>query len=211
MVRIQTKSSLLRRRSQRFNGRRGKQGKTECTPSSRRKTVGIYDGFSGPDPPDYLLNNLYTAVLKELKGLLWNDKLESDDLGSYSEINEEFQSTFEHDFYSGKGNCNMMKGDAVACDPRNRAENVNKLPWRCEWEHNSRSNNMNHNNYMEMINHKDVLRALKQALKKTEEAFDLTVDENPELALMGSCVLVTLMKGEDVYVMSVGDSRAVLA
>ncbi|KAG5394248.1 hypothetical protein IGI04_024211, partial [Brassica rapa subsp. trilocularis] len=64
---------------------------------------------------------------------------------------------------------------------------------------------------MEMINHKDVLRALKQALKKTEEAFDLTVDENPELALMGSCVLVTLMKGEDVYVMSVGDSRAVLA
>ncbi|WZZ00963.1 hypothetical protein YC2023_073291 [Brassica napus] len=60
--------------------------------------VGIYDGFSGPDPPDYLLNNLYTAVLKELKGLLWNDKLESDDLGSYSEINEEFQSTFEHDF-----------------------------------------------------------------------------------------------------------------
>lgn len=31
-----------------------------------------------------------------------------------------------------------------------------------------------------------------------------------ELALMGSCVLVMLMKGEDVYVMSVGDSRAVL-
>ena len=32
--------------------------------------VGIYDGFSGPDPPDYLLNNLYTAVLKELKGFI---------------------------------------------------------------------------------------------------------------------------------------------
>ena len=62
-----------------------------------------------------------------------------------------------------------------------------------------------------MINHKDVLKALEQALMKTEEAFDQTVDENPVLALMGSCVLVTLMKGEDVYVMSVGDSRAVLA
>ncbi|KAM0064194.1 putative protein-serine/threonine phosphatase [Helianthus debilis subsp. tardiflorus] len=37
------------------------------------------------------------------------------------------------------------------------------------------------------------------------------LDENPELALMGSCVLVMLMKGEDVYVMNVGDSRAVLA
>ncbi|KAJ6816251.1 putative protein phosphatase 2C 23 [Iris pallida] len=30
------------------------------------------------------------------------------------------------------------------------------------------------------------------------------------LALMGSCVLVMLMKGEDVYLMNVGDSRAVL-
>ena len=37
------------------------------------------------------------------------------------------------------------------------------------------------------------------------------VDENPELALMGSCVLGMLMKGEDVYLMNVGDSRAVLA
>jgi hypothetical protein len=36
--------------------------------------VGIYDGFSGPDPPDYLIKNLYTAVLRELKGLLWIDK-----------------------------------------------------------------------------------------------------------------------------------------
>lgn len=40
---------------------------------------------------------------------------------------------------------------------------------------------------------------------------DKMLMENPELALMGSCVLVMLMKGEDVYVMNVGDSRAVLA
>lgn len=40
---------------------------------------------------------------------------------------------------------------------------------------------------------------------------DKMVDENPELALMGSCVLGMLMKGEDVYLMNVGDSRAVLA
>ena len=52
-------------------------------------------------------------------------------------------------------------------------------------------------------------------MRKTEESYlelaDTMVEENPELALMGSCVLVTLMKGEDVYVMNVGDSRAVLA
>lgn len=65
------------------------------------------------------------------------------------------------------------------------------------------------------INHSYVLKALSQGLKKTEEAYldiaDQMLDENPELALMGSCVLVMLMKGEDVYVMNVGDSRAVLA
>ncbi|VVA91533.1 unnamed protein product [Arabis nemorensis] len=63
-------------------------------------------------------------------------------------------------------------------------------------------------------NHYDVLHALSRALRKTEEAYldaaDKMLDENPELALMGSCVLVMLLKGEDIYVMNVGDSRAVL-
>lgn len=61
----------------------------------------------------------------------------------------------------------------------------------------------------------DVLESLSEALKKTEDAFLRTCDEmiahNPVLAMMGSCVLVMVMKGEDVYLMNVGDSRAVLA
>jgi serine/threonine protein phosphatase PrpC len=65
------------------------------------------------------------------------------------------------------------------------------------------------------INHSEVLKALSEALRKTEDAYleiaDKMVSDNPELALMGSCVLVMLMKGEDVYLMNVGDSRAVLA
>ena len=40
---------------------------------------------------------------------------------------------------------------------------------------------------------------------------DKAVAENPELALMRFSVLVMLMKGEDVYVMKFGDSRAILA
>ncbi|XP_031125209.1 probable protein phosphatase 2C 4 [Ipomoea triloba] len=35
--------------------------------------VGIYDGFNGPDATDFLLQNLYTNVFKELKGVLWNE------------------------------------------------------------------------------------------------------------------------------------------
>uniref|UniRef100_A0A5B7AV99 PPM-type phosphatase domain-containing protein n=1 Tax=Davidia involucrata TaxID=16924 RepID=A0A5B7AV99_DAVIN len=40
---------------------------------------------------------------------------------------------------------------------------------------------------------------------------DKVLDRNPELALMGSCLLVVLMRDEDVYVMNVGDSRAIVA
>ena len=68
---------------------------------------------------------------------------------------------------------------------------------------------------LKAINHGEVLKAMCRALNKTEETYfeiaDKMLDENPELALMGSCVLAMLMKGEDVYVMNVGDSRAVLA
>nr|GMD10404.1 probable protein phosphatase 2C 23 [Ipomoea batatas] len=35
--------------------------------------VGIYDGFNGPDATDFLLQNLYTNVFKELKRVLWNE------------------------------------------------------------------------------------------------------------------------------------------
>ncbi|KFK24745.1 hypothetical protein AALP_AA8G019000 [Arabis alpina] len=145
--------------------------------------VGIYDGFSGPDAPDYLLNNLYIAVQKELNGLLCNQ--ESDEVAS-------------------------------------SASNLEKsVKWKCEWENCNDSNKKTEScddhkgTDSTRRNHRDVLKALLQALRKTEEAYlelaDMMVKENPELALMGSCVLVTLMKGEDIYVMNVGDSRAVLA
>ncbi|KAL5800070.1 hypothetical protein ACOSQ4_032954 [Xanthoceras sorbifolium] len=73
----------------------------------------------------------------------------------------------------------------------------------------------NSNNKAQEVIHAEVLKALSQASKKTEEAYleiaDKMVMENPELALMGSCVITMLMKGEDVYVMNVSDSTDVLA
>lgn len=128
--------------------------------------VGIYDGFNGPDATDFLLKNLYTNVFKELKGLLWNDKLETSE--------------------------NLMCNDAIII--QNQEFDQSKLAG---------------------IDHLDVLKALSEALKRAEASYleitDKMVNENPELALMGSCVLVMLMKGNDVYLMNVGDSRAVLA
>ncbi|KAF8006129.1 hypothetical protein BT93_K0435 [Corymbia citriodora subsp. variegata] len=121
--------------------------------------VGIYDGFNGPDAPDFLLSNLYPAVSKELHGLLL--KTPAAPAGG------------------DRGNLHLGSDSGKAVD------------------------------------HSDVLNALETALKNTEGAFletaDRMVKENPELALMGSCVLVMLMTGEDIYLMNVGDSRAILA
>lgn len=65
------------------------------------------------------------------------------------------------------------------------------------------------------VDHTNVLRAMARALETTEEAYmkmvEKDLDKTPELALMGSCVLVMLMKDQDVYVMNLGDSRAILA
>ncbi|KAJ0702882.1 putative protein-serine/threonine phosphatase [Helianthus annuus] len=96
----------------------------------------------------------------------------------------------------------------------------NQRKWKCEFDRERLELDRRLREYMnyngsKSVNHSDVLKALAQGLKKTEEAYLDTADqmlvENPELALMGSCVLVMLMKGEDVYVMNVGDSRVVLA
>ncbi|XP_010247633.1 PREDICTED: protein phosphatase 2C 32 [Nelumbo nucifera] len=66
-----------------------------------------------------------------------------------------------------------------------------------------------------LVDHDAVLRAMSRALETTEDAYmemvEKALDKNPELALMGSCVLVMLMKDQDVYVMNLGDSRVILA
>ncbi|KAG1337878.1 putative protein phosphatase 2C 4 [Cocos nucifera] len=190
--------------------------------------VGIYDGFNGPDATDYLLSNLYSAVQRELKGLIWEDKYKAGDEPTDDPVitattaAEEFNPSIitnwtESDecWKEGKLRRRKVRGVAKKC-----LENQRR--WKCEWNRErleldrrlkEQSNLSSKGNGS--VNHLEVLKALSQALRKTEESFldiaDKMVSENPELALMGSCVLVMLMKGEDVYLMNVGDSRAILA
>ncbi|KAI7981190.1 putative protein phosphatase 2C 23 [Camellia lanceoleosa] len=180
----------------------------------------------------------------ELKGLLWDDKNESSNSSSSvpsENSNPEMEYGFSREACSrcvDQENYPCGSGD-LNCESnskKNRGKNSkskfkgaakkweeNQRRWRCEWDRErleldrrlKEQLNRNGSNGSGQINHSDVLKALSQALRKTEEAYldiaDKMLDENPELALMGSCVLVMLMKGEDVYVMNVGDSRAVLA
>ncbi|KAK6943660.1 PPM-type phosphatase-like domain [Dillenia turbinata] len=201
--------------------------------------VGIYDGFNGPDAPDFLLSNLYSAVHKELKGLLWNekDKFEAKPSFCFDGLNENFnQNQLENQMpengseRSEVGVLNLdgdLKGKGGK-NSKNRIRGAKKwveyqMKWRCEWDRErleldrtlKEQMNQSGSNGCDAVNHSDVVKALYRALKKTEDTYleiaDRMVKENPELSLMGSCVLVMLMKGEHVYLMNVGDSRAVLA
>ncbi|URE07911.1 phosphatase 2C, partial [Musa troglodytarum] len=164
--------------------------------------VGIYDGFNGPDATDYLLSNLYPAVHRELKGLLWEDKNDAlcrepvDDPTTPAARDEHNPTVATNwaadDRWSKEGRENKRKPDGAA-----RKWEENHRRWRCEFERERLeldrrlTEQSKRSSQDRAVNHSLVLEALSEALRKTEESFldiaDKMVSENPELALMGSC------------------------
>ncbi|CAN6314672.1 unnamed protein product [Urochloa humidicola] len=171
--------------------------------------VGIYDGFNGPDATDFLVSHLYAAVHRELRGLLWDQCDQEEQNDQQTDQPTSTTASDNQDQPAHRRRARRSRPPRGADDDQRR--------WKCEWERDGsnlkpptqrapRSSSEN--------DHLAVLKALARALRKTEEAYldvaDKMVGEFPELALMGSCVLAMLMKGEDMYLMNVGDSRAVL-
>ncbi|XP_010544907.1 PREDICTED: protein phosphatase 2C 32 [Tarenaya hassleriana] len=313
--------------------------------------IGIYDGFSGPDAPDFVMSNLYKAIDKELEGLLWdyeeqpvNDSpkpseatnVQSDqepstrvenscdpeiideqpsnpDVSGSNEVLTDKSSSEKKDAQSacvppgklaGPGKKSMRLYELLQLErwdgevSSSLLENLNQpkhcrdgrrvvdglssqvedpstsgggvrndldatdqgtlddihtsaqnhgarksqisskirrmyqkqkslrkklFPWSYDWhreetcveERVTESSGPIRRCWSGTVDHDAVLRAMARALERTEEAYmemvEKSLDTNPELALMGSCVLVMLMKDQDVYVMNVGDSRAILA
>ncbi|KAM3734589.1 hypothetical protein ACB098_10G027200 [Castanea mollissima] len=284
--------------------------------------VGIYDGFNGPDAPEFLMGNLYRAVYNQLQGLFWEieqqqqqqeqePELPSDNINisvinnddAYSNninnennnnnnpVNVALESGNGNDFISISGDrgtvavpkkvtfqseegievrrrrlweflaeddaedgLDLSGSDrfAFSVDDALRVSNagsavsrrwllLSKLkqglskhkeghggrlfPWSFRLEEKEKvevenrveekSSRSGRKRKEGPVDHQLVLKALSQALELTELAYldmtDKVIDTNPELALMGSCLLVVLMRDEDVYVMNVGDSRAIVA
>ncbi|KAM7530961.1 hypothetical protein LguiB_034371 [Lonicera macranthoides] len=260
--------------------------------------VGIYDGFNGPDAPEFLMGNLYKAVYKELEGLFWdceeggennnqNALVAEDNTNPSMEASSKEVSISNHGEL-GVGNRDLAKkvtfqpeqiqirrrrlweflaeedpedgldlsgsdrfafsvDDALSVSNAGSAvsrrslllsklkhglikhkESRKLFPWRFPLEGKEKTE-LEDNRVEEEISsgkngkrrkvgpvdHELVLRAISRALEVTELAYlDMTnkvLDRYPELALMGSCLLVVLMRDEDVYVMNVGDSRAIVA
>ncbi|KAJ3683907.1 hypothetical protein LUZ60_014134 [Juncus effusus] len=284
--------------------------------------VGIYDGFSGPDGPDFLMAHLYKAIDRELEGLLWDyeEKIEGeetvvepnyaserDDTGqsqSQSQSNEgrcvmgSFEIVEERDSIgnlcnrarkskrlyellrmelleesdetgtigsanratedeagTGMAGGTRQSEDASSSDlgqaqitkrkyifgvqlrkmyQKQKSLRKKLFPWNFDW-HRDQDQDQDQEQQSQtdekltdpvrtgtlrkcksgLVDHEAVLKAMYHALELTEETYmqlvESSLDKNPELALMGSCVLVMLMKDQDVYVMNLGDSRVILA
>ncbi|KAK3210937.1 hypothetical protein Dsin_015643 [Dipteronia sinensis] len=108
-----------------------------------------------------------------------------------------------HSYYDFDSNSNSKRSKSSRLKSIHRCAakrwEENKRRWKCEWDRErleldrklKEQLNKNSSNMAQEIIHADVLKALSQALKKTEEAYldiaDKMLTENPELALMGSC------------------------
>ncbi|XP_027367529.1 protein phosphatase 2C 32 isoform X2 [Abrus precatorius] len=301
--------------------------------------IGIYDGFSGPDAPDFLMSHLYRFINKELEGLLWeyedipvgqhkpiapetvkpmvppesskhemfdtltNSNQESLEASSSpimikdqslpgitctvpasvqlgqltgkgrksvrlyellqmeswdehdgrmrpcSSSVKEHSCRHQHEGPTTSGEHGGSRFDSTNHEPKaafsvsGQRQNSRKsvistkirkmykkpkslykklFPWSYDWH---RGESFVDERMLEAsgpirkcksgVDHNVVLRAMTRALEKAEEAYmemvEHSLDKNPELALMGSCVLVMLMKDQDVYIMNLGDSRVILA
>ncbi|CAM8922815.1 unnamed protein product [Rhodiola kirilowii] len=180
--------------------------------------VGIYDGFNGPDAPEFLMANFYRAMYTELQGLFWEVEQEQPLNVAYENV--EIVDDISAEPPTVQGSANKEKFPSEHSDSRRRR--------LCELFAEDKTDDALDLSGSERfaisvddaisVNKADselVLNAMSRALHMTEAAYlDMTdkfLDRNPELALMGSCLLVVLMRDEDVYVMNVGDSRAIVA
>ncbi|XP_026659492.2 probable protein phosphatase 2C 26 [Phoenix dactylifera] len=202
--------------------------------------VGIYDGFNGPEAPEFLVGNLYRSVFDELRGLFWEEVEEE----AVSEEGTDKKVTFQEDSKAGRRLWEFLAegdgdGELDFSGSGRFAFSLSKLrdgfgSWRKEgrrfrfprWGYESEEKAKETQEVTErssrrrrkagpVADHELVLGALSRALEVTELAYfemtDRAMDCNPELALMGSCLLAVLMRDDDVYVMNVGDSRAIVA
>lgn len=253
--------------------------------------VGIYDGFNGPDAPEFLMGHMYRAVHNELQGLFWEveEPMESHNPVEVLEVKNitegenssaalvnmvqrietapvagteskrrrlwEFLAEDPEDGLdlSGSDRFAFSVDDALSVSNTNAGSASSRrwlllsklknglsskqkegngrklLPWNLGNEEEKEEKTEvedkpsasgtgiggGRRRKLGPVDHDLVLNAMSRALQVTELAYldmtDKLLDTNPELALMGSCLLVALMRDEDVYVMNVGDSRAIVA
>ncbi|CAK7335997.1 unnamed protein product [Dovyalis caffra] len=156
-----------------------------CSEENGWLFCGIYDGFNGRDAADFLAGTLYENICFYLHMLEWRTKKQH---GS-------FKSTLEGE--------NVTSNTARPSDPGHSNSEMEQTKL-------SISEECTHENYSS-----DIIGCLNRALAQAEGDFmymvEQEMEDRPDLVSVGSCVLAVLLYGDHIYVLNLGDSRAILA
>ncbi|XP_061349125.1 probable protein phosphatase 2C 40 isoform X2 [Gastrolobium bilobum] len=159
----------------------------------------IYDGFNGRDAADFLAGTLYDTIISFLNKLIW--ELEP---GSIKDTN---------DVVLG-GSLQYKLDDSLICA---EDQSLSRFKGKNDSNHGSFSKSSpsaKSEASCKSFSH-GVLDSLQLALSQAENDFlymvEQEMEERPDLVSIGSCVLLVLLHGNDLYTFNLGDSRAVLA
>ncbi|ESW26269.1 hypothetical protein PHAVU_003G105000 [Phaseolus vulgaris] len=159
----------------------------------------IYDGFNGRDAADFLAGTLYDTIISYFNKLI--EELEPGYIEAYNDggldeslecklndrlIYHEDQSMARFKALNDSNHgcyakCSLTTKSELSCDPFS----------------------------------KGILDILERAISQAENDFlymvEREMEERPDLVSIGSCVLLVILHGNDLYTLNLGDSRAVLA
>ncbi|XP_029118763.1 probable protein phosphatase 2C 40 isoform X2 [Elaeis guineensis] len=151
----------------------------------------IYDGFNGRDAADFLAGTLYENIRLYLNTL--NSKMMTSSV------------MMPDDFCPDSSLPYLIEGNSFHENMSLEASNVNDMGVAMVQKEEGASDAFKNS----------VISCLEQALAQAESDFlymvEQEMDDRPDLVSIGSCVLVVLIHGQDLYSLSLGDSRAILA
>ncbi|XAR57090.1 Phosphoprotein phosphatase [Bertholletia excelsa] len=168
-----------------------------CSEENGWLFCGIYDGFNGRDAADFLAGTLYETIGFYLNLLDWELKHDFVGNSDFSVSDGTLQYTWEDNEVNHDGKTSRMSNGNSFIDC------FGKDTLSAKTEQSSSS-----------FKHK-VLDSLQRALSQAENDFlymvEQEMEDRPDLVSVGSCVLVVLLHGKDLYTLNLGDSRAILA
>ncbi|XP_030452273.1 probable protein phosphatase 2C 40 [Syzygium oleosum] len=168
-----------------------------CSEENGWLFCGIYDGFNGRDAADFLAGTLYDRIASSLHNLEWRTmKLHRSCEGSsLHQLSESI--SLEH------GNVN--NDISLTSEPYTLSVADREIDPFQSFDDASTHETFRHG----------VINCLDDAVAQAESDFlymvEREMEDRPDLVSVGSCVLVALLHMNDIYLLNLGDSRAILA
>lgn len=170
-----------------------------CSEESGWLLCAIYDGFNGRDAADFLAGTLYENIIMHTNSLDWESRQNVNRASNGMYLDGSLKYPAE------VGNLSLGEKSPSGC-LNTKYSNINiatKNGVHSKLEISS-----------DLFRH-EVLDSLQRALSQAENDFlnmvEQEMEERPDLVSVGSCVLVVLIHGTDLYTLNLGDSRVVLA